>query len=490
MNTGASLSSFEKIIGEPGKPGSILIGLSPKEVKKSKPVIVFVPGLTNLSSMFYTESDWYRTAREDGFQTAIVELYDTGGPAKSYWDNGAVLAWQLSQVSEYLGGKKLAVVGFSKGALDAQTALVHYGRHELVDELYAIGSPHHGSELADLAHSTKASWLANLIGMKNEGTRSLQTALMAYYRTITDNRPERESTRYYTVAGKRSGPLFSRYFAGGLFIPGDSDGVVSVRSATLPYGTMLKVGEWNHQDLTDRKNVYPVISDVLLTGRETSEDYQTAGENLGTASRIVRGGPCRKTGIESFEVEEGAASFSADWLTPDHAEGLSIIDPEGKIFKPEVTTSPDNGMFNGAWHHTFTIDDPIPGRWSIVEKRTSSNPSAYLVIININSPISTQLEFEQALEKKQFTVSGKDQAVPSSATASCTFTPCEKGKADDTDDQEQSASAFGTTVTLPDCGEGLYNTTMDIEGVTKGGSRFERTVVRTVYCDKSGRFYT
>ncbi|MFN7253174.1 MAG: esterase/lipase family protein [Anaerobacillus sp.] len=204
-------SHFHETIGQGNQPGTIHIGTLPAEPNPEKPVLVFVQGLTNNSTTWYQGNNMYDLARQNGFETAFVELYDSGGTPKSYWDNGAILANQLEQISEYFGGKKLVIVGYSKGGVDAQVALIHEGKHHLVSDVVTIGSPHWGSELADLANSSSLGWLAALIGQNSEGTRSLQTGVMNHFRAITDNRWEVNQNRYYTIAGNRAGPFFSNY---------------------------------------------------------------------------------------------------------------------------------------------------------------------------------------------------------------------------------------------------------------------------------------
>jgi triacylglycerol lipase len=199
------------------------------------------------------------------FQTVFLELHDTAGVPKSNWENGEILASQLEQISSYFEGRKLFLIGYSKGAVDAQTALVHFGKHHLAEGVISIAAPHFGSELADLANSRPAGWLANLIGANNEGTKSLQTGVMNYFRSITDELSEVGSNKYYTIAGDKAGPLLSLYSIGGLFIQGTSDGVVSVSSSRLPYGHELAVGDWNHAEIRLGTNVYPVFRETLTT---------------------------------------------------------------------------------------------------------------------------------------------------------------------------------------------------------------------------------
>ncbi|TMW73416.1 esterase/lipase family protein [Alteribacter natronophilus] len=482
------LSTFDNILGKPGEPGSILFGRAPENHVKNSPLLVFVPGLTNNSSMFYKENTWYEKAVNEGYQTAFVELYDTGGNPRSYWDNGAMLAWQLGQIHKRFPDRNIAVIGFSKGAVDAQTALIHYGRSELVQNLYAIGSPHHGSQLADLAFSAKASWLAAVTGMKNEGTRSVQTGFMAYFRSITDSRKEIESTSYQTIAGNHSGPLFSRYFLGGLIIPGDSDGVVSVESASLPYGEMIKVGSWNHGELALGRHLFPLISDHI-NGKVHVHQTDAAPAFSTDGNRIVRGGIGNREEMEYFIVEDEIPDFTADWLSTEQSEEIILMDPDGKHFTPHTVTEADEEFFRGAWHHTFRVKEPEAGKWGIGCRNSTSG--AYLLVISINSPGNPALHLQQS-DKHRLKIKCMDplQTV-SSSTMRCTYTPCVDGiKAGDKREVLSPAtSEAGPTAVLPAYGEGIYNLAVDVSGHTSGGTGCERTIMKSVYCDNSGKLY-
>ncbi|AUS10016.1 hypothetical protein C1X05_15045 [Laceyella sacchari] len=109
-------SIFPIVIGIPGVPGTVYIGAAPPQLDPAKPVIVFVQGLFNASSIWHTGNDMYQRARESGFETAFVELHDAGGDPRSNWNNGKMLAEQLQKIADHFPGKKLVMVCYSKGA--------------------------------------------------------------------------------------------------------------------------------------------------------------------------------------------------------------------------------------------------------------------------------------------------------------------------------------------------------------------------------------
>ncbi|PYZ92675.1 hypothetical protein CR194_13495 [Salipaludibacillus keqinensis] len=500
---GLANGNFEETIGTPFEPGTIHIGILPDERDAEKPVIVFVQGLTNNSSTWYQGNNMYSLAQQEGYETAFVELYDSGGTPKSYWDNGELLAHQLEEISEYFDGKKLVVVGYSKGGVDAQVALIHEGKHHLVSDVITIGSPHKGSELADLANSSSLGWLAALIGQNSEGTASLQTGVMNHFRSITDSRWETQQNRYYTIAGNRSGPLFSNYWFGGGFIPGPSDGVVSVESAYLPYGNMLAIGNWNHGQVHQGSNALPVFKNYLTTSKPMEEIAydrlisQSDGDYL---DYIVRGGKQSGIAEEIFAVEKDVKKLTINWMSATELDTVELIAPgsnEKKVYDVE-SKQDETGYFEGAWHHYLEIENPKKGDWTI---RTHTNEnSAYAFFVKFDSKLNKQLKLVEDRNKKnwkfetEFTPGNNRGQVPFEMFYEINFVP-EKGKANKKighkirDYKQSQRQNENNQVTIPDRGEGAYNATIDIEGVTPEGDKFQRTVIKSIYIDDNGNAY-
>ena len=230
--------------GSSGVPGTWYVGSAPGWIDPAKSPIVFVHGYNNSASVWWEGNDMYETALANGYQTAFIDLHSD----RDMWANGELLAQKLKVIYDYFGKKKFVVVGYSKGGVDAQTALVHYGAHEYVSNVITLSSPHRGTQLSDLAHSSTAWWLAALLGNNNDATRSLQTGYMAYFRSITDFHQNAQNNRYYTLGGTKWGSLGSSLYWGGLYLSsyGANDGVVTVASSRVPGGTIVREGSWNH----------------------------------------------------------------------------------------------------------------------------------------------------------------------------------------------------------------------------------------------------
>ncbi|QKS72954.1 alpha/beta fold hydrolase [Paenalkalicoccus suaedae] len=484
------------------EPGAISIGATPAVVDPNKPVIVFVQGLTNDSTVWYQNNNMYNLAVQAGYQTAFVELFDSGGTPQSYWDNGALLADQLQQISNYFGGKKLTVVAYSKGGVDTQVALIHEGKYPLVSNVITLGSPHYGSELADLANSSGLGWLADLIGQNSPGTQSLQTATMNYFRSITDNRFERSQNNYYTIAGNRTGPAFSSYWFGSGFISGPSDGVVSVASATLPYAPMLAVGNWNHGEVNIGSNVFSIFRPQLTIGSfRVAQMEEAAREQAKVAEEelqvLVRGGEQFGEASETFYVEEEATGIVINWLSATEHDTLDLLAPgETTVETFHVESVADETMFfEGAYHHTVELDDPLAGEWTV--STATEEASAYAMLVTFDSLLNEQLHVTQSGDLKEITV---EQDAPDRAQArgvsrdvmldyDITFTPEEEAETNLFGQRQTAINEQSNQVKVPELGEGLYTVTADVEGESASGTRFERTLITSIYIDEEGNTY-
>ncbi|WP_280770729.1 esterase/lipase family protein [Salipaludibacillus daqingensis] len=502
QTVGLTDSSFEEVIGDPLVPGTISIGTLPENPEEDKPVIVFVQGLTNNSTTWYQDNDMYTLAQEEGYETAFVELYDSGGSPKSYWDNGEMLANQLEDISEYFNGKKLVIVGYSKGGVDAQVALIYEGKHPLVSDVVTIGSPHHGSELADLANSTSLGWLANLIGQNSEGTQSLQTGVMNHFRAETDSRWETQQNNYYTIAGTRAGPLFSSYWWGGTVIPGESDGVVSLESTHLPYGNMLAIRNWNHGEVHKGSNALPIFKDHLSTSEpmeNVAYDHMFEASNEEDLDLLVRGGAQFGSAEESFFVENEVEKITVNWMSATELDKVEITKPGTKeTVMHDVEGEPDTEYFAGAWHHTIEIDNPKNGEWKI--RTHTEEESAYGLIVNFDSKLNNQMSFVEDRDKKNwkyetdFAAANSNRNLPFEMFYEIDFVPS-KGTANRQighkirDYKQSQKQNENNRVTIPERGEGSYNATIDIEGVTPSGDKFQRTIIKSIYIDDQGEAY-
>ncbi|MDX1904448.1 MAG: hypothetical protein SFU27_09855, partial [Thermonemataceae bacterium] len=154
--------------------GTIYYGSVPAN-SSTKPVLVFIHGYNSSAKTWWEDNDMYSKAYADGYRTAFVSVH----PDQTMWTNGQLFAGMLNTITTYFGVSRVVVIAHSKGGVDTDAALIHYGAWNKVERVLTLGSPHFGTPLADLASSGWTSWLGAIFGQNNNATKSLQTGTMA-----------------------------------------------------------------------------------------------------------------------------------------------------------------------------------------------------------------------------------------------------------------------------------------------------------------------
>lgn len=490
-------------------PGTWSPGATPSNLNSKLPVILFVQGLGGHAGSWYDTNDMYQTAYNNGYQTAFIELNDSGGTPKNMWDNGQLLAQKMAVISQYFN-KKLVIVAHSKGGVDTQAALVHYNAYPYVSNVITLSSPHHGSELADLAYSSWAGWLADLIGYKNDATYSMQTSYMSYFRSVTDSNAKSSYNKFYTLAGKgwASSPS-SSYFAGGLYLSlfGNNDGVVTVNSSYVPKGTMVKIGDWDHNTIRKGATTFSLFKPYLtaigtLSAKATvpsdlvmiasNKPSDASQENtVGTASNLlVRGGAYNGAASESFLVENNVRSITIDWISDQKADLLELISPSGGQTSVKVKSYQDEQVFKNAWHHIAVVNNPKQGEWTL--KTQSVKSGGYLMTVHYDSDLDKSIQLKLSDDKTKIQV-GRDMASLNGDKLKIQyqvdFTP-EGSNADKKQTiklKNIESIDSDSVVNLSDVSStGVYQASFVVKGETEMGVPFERTLIRSIYIDEKG----
>jgi triacylglycerol lipase len=107
-------------------------------------------------------------------------------------------AKQLVAAIEALPHERIDLIAHSLGGLDARYALSHLGLDKRVRSLVTIGTPHHGSPLADLVRQGPIGWTHNLIGLPIEAVEWLSTESLARFNREV---PDAPGVRYACVVG-------------------------------------------------------------------------------------------------------------------------------------------------------------------------------------------------------------------------------------------------------------------------------------------------
>ncbi|USK33285.1 hypothetical protein LIT25_22600 [Bacillus sp. F19] len=470
----------------PGNPGQWYTGDTPPGSSSSKSPIVFIHGLNSSSNTWWNQNDMYSTAYANGYRTAFIDLY----PAKNMWDNGALLAQKLSEIYQYFGGQKLMLVSHSKGGIDAQSALVHYGAHQYVSNVITLSTPHSGSQLADLTYSSWAGWLSGILGSKNDAVYSLQTGYMSNFREQTDAHTNSRKNRIYTFGGTKWGSFGSSLYWGGLYLSsyGSNDGAVTVQSSRLSYGTEIRTGSWDHTSIKKGSSTF-LLFEPYLRSTAAAESINMISEenNAVRASYYYRGGEFTGTQQESFNVEESVSEITVDWMSSSPSTKLALDSPDGKTDYHSFKTIKADGIFEGAYHHQIVIPKPKKGKWSLTALNSSGE--AYFLNVAYLSADNDAISLLPINEQNQNIAFKINQAkLQKEVEAFVIVDHFQTKTKKQTKTFIKSIKKAGIGLELKQ--EGIYNITVDIRGKTQNGDIFERTIVQTVYVDSSGKIFS
>ncbi|WP_044337226.1 esterase/lipase family protein [Rossellomorea aquimaris] len=460
-----------------GVPGQWYVGTTPSYVAPSKHPILFVHGLNSSSNTWWNGNNMYDTAYQNGYETAFIDLY----PTKNMWDNGALLSQKIRDIYNYYG-EKVVVVAHSKGGIDTQSALVHYGAYPYVARVITLSTPHYGSQLADLAYSSWAGWLTGILGSKNDATYSLQTGYMSYFRSETDHHPNVNRIPVYTFGGTKWGSFGSSLYWGGLYLSayGSNDGAVTVNSSRLPYGTELRVGDWDHYTVKEGSSTFNLFKNYLNESTNTSgfNAKSVVESNVAeSAASFVRGGEFSGKKHEKVSVEEGAQSVTFDWISNHSSSQLILKDPGQKTNSIFKVKKDDSAFFNGAYHHKVTVQDPTPGEWTV--EASSTSIEKYLLHVTFESAMNDALSID--LAQDEISLKAKDSKLNLQPDMIIEY--YKNGKL-----KKSKVKAKDDSLKLPKLGEGVYNVTIDVEG-SKDKNAFHRTFIKTIYVDAAGKVY-
>lgn len=163
-----------------------------------------------------------------------------------------VRARQLAQAVAGLDARRVNIVAHSMGGLDARFAVARLGLERKVASLTTVGTPHHGTPLADLGVDLlggKLGLLAILerLGVPVEAFYDLTTSRMARFNQVV---PDARGVSYGCVVGRHRGPvnvLSAPLVPSYLFLSeraGENDGLVPASSQA--WGEVLKTIEADH----------------------------------------------------------------------------------------------------------------------------------------------------------------------------------------------------------------------------------------------------
>ncbi len=484
---------------------SIYYGAVPPE-NLDGPVLVFVHGYGGVADNWWTTTsydglnDMYVMAYQAGYRTAFVSLGgQDGSETGSMWDNGLRLSYQLSIIADHYGVDFLDIVAHSKGGVDTEAAVAHYGGSGLVQHVFTLGSPHYGTELADLVYSNWAGWLTRLLGLQDEATYTLQTGYMQLFRALTDPKAATQDVIYYRAAGTDTGPPLSGVWLSGLYLSlfGPNDGAVTVASTELPGARTLFIQPYHHLNIFLGHTAFPWI-DAALDGNNPNHHrlylpLVTAHGTPEPPSRpqvIMRGGWLSGTVTETVPIESGAVKVTFDLMVPSDTVTATLTTPDAQPRPLEVVPPSGDWIFGQLWHLVYMEDNPVAGEW--VFTISSPEESAYLLVAMIESPLEVVLRGwpdgtmrpgdPLSLEAQASYPAGQPlvrriegrvtRALPGDVLSLSKGRPF---------GAPMLLTASGNTVSarLPSY-EGVYNISVTVTGEMPDGTPFERSFVRSL----------
>lgn len=513
------------------EPGTWYVGATPDNLNPSAPVLLFVQGLNSTAETWWDNNDMYELAYQNGYQTAFIQLYDAGGTARSMWDNGRLLADKIREMYAFFR-KPFVIVAHSKGGIDTDAALIHYGAYPYVKKVITLSSPHYGAELADLAYSSWAGWLADILGAKSDGTYVLQTGYMQYFRQLTDAHPNAGKTPVVTLAGTKWGSFGSAYYWGGLYLSqfGTNDGVVTVQRAYHPDAPMIAVGGWNHDTIRKGSSTFNIIRQNIpwltagtqtvtvasvpssLTRASGTPDTVLSIENrqastsmlsflpsnnakhidwksqqpqqLLNSSVYVRGGDTQKHVTETFAVEPSVQSITLSWFNRAGVNQVTLRDPQGKVERITTTQTIDQAWLQGAHVTQATVVHPKPGLWTLEIDQNEASP--YLMLIQFTSPLNDKFQVVQNNKKwSLYLPQGTSLTYHNTQWRMAALQyALENRRVKTIQHLTQSGATEHHTLELPtpqamhfDTTQTLVNYTVDIQGYDEGGFPYNRTLI-------------
>jgi triacylglycerol lipase len=188
--------------------------------------------------------------RAAGNRVLVPRVCPTGGVARRAADLKAFLDREAPNEPVHL-------IGHSMGGLDSRYLIARLGGAGRVLSLTTVGTPHRGTPFADWGVSRFEGLLGPVLrwlGVPLQAFHDLTTAgCAAFNRDV----PDAPSVRYFSVAGRCSGPWLGL----GWQLPyhivnraeGPNDGVVSMTSAK--YGEGCEVWDGDHLNLVNWPNL-------------------------------------------------------------------------------------------------------------------------------------------------------------------------------------------------------------------------------------------
>lgn len=188
-----------------------------------------------------------------------------------------------------VAGRKVHLVAHSMGGLDSRFMISRLGMTDRVSSLTTIGTPHHGSPIADIVVKGTNPVLNKFMEHLGVDVKGVFDLTSEACRKFNDDVPDAPTVRYFSIAGQFEPPRILGVPQGLLGLTHeiiaktekDNDGLVSLASATLERAGWQVLDAWggNHYRLINwGENIAP--APLELIDNTIAQKYLSLAERL------------------------------------------------------------------------------------------------------------------------------------------------------------------------------------------------------------------
>lgn len=187
---------------------------------------------------------------------------------------------------------------------------------------------------------------------------------------------------------------------------------------------------------------------------------------------------------EEFFVEDRVQQIAVNWLCNKKDLHIQLMDPRGQTLN-DFSLKRNTELFQYGFTYRKIIKNPSPGRWRVMVAM-GEEPGPFILTVHFSSKIN------------------QDQAIITTATETINiFYMCKQEFTDPKGINLDILLEFisprmkklkrirvdhltnSQKLVIPPFADGVYNLTIQVEGKTKTGYAFQRTVLESVYCKKT-----
>ncbi|WP_165389064.1 T9SS type A sorting domain-containing protein [Aquimarina brevivitae] len=374
-------------------------------------VILFNHGYIDLNqTQFLFDNSFYKEVYKEGYQAVFVATTRGGG----IWVNGELLAEAIDIVTDKYNVDDVTIIAHSNGGKASEAAMIHYGKKNKVNQVFALGTPYWGTYLANISQFPLLNWAWKLTGLNEGAVTSTTYYCRDVVRPYFDNNPNNEPEKF-VVLGSCGYFLGSNLLAraaftatGNVLLPvqGANDGVAPYRSTLRPGAEYVfrkndSRAFFDHLDVSLGKFSWPYVkmymqnraaqSNVLVS--ENTNPYKTESDYYILYS---------DNEYDKVVFDKNSSFAIANIIHEDPTATFNIFDQQGK----NLTTTKQYSEKPNATTITLTENNT-----------TLKSDSRFAAFIKQDNSIKMTLELQPAehpILKVDFSAGAKNLETPES----------------------------------------------------------------------------